>query len=52
MTYETRSEADTMNFAARMAEMLDAYRGAMDGVFGEDATTVLSIRPEGVVKID
>ena len=33
-------------------DMLDAYRAAMDGVFGENATTVLAIRPEGVVKID
>ncbi len=28
---------------------LEAYRAAMDAVFGEGATTVLSIRPEGVV---
>lgn len=33
-------------------DLLDAYRAAMDGVFGEHATTVLAIRPEGVVKID
>ena len=33
-------------------DLLDAYRKAMDGVFGENATTVLAIRPEGVVKID
>ena len=33
-------------------DMLDAYRAAMDGGFGENATTVLAIRPEGVVKID
>ena len=32
--------------------LLDGYRAAMDGVFGEKATTVLAIRPEGVVKID
>ena len=32
-------------------DMLDAYRGAMNGVFGENATTVLAIRPEGVVKL-
>ena len=32
--------------------LLDEYRRAMDGVFGEGATTVLSIRPEGVVRID
>ena len=30
-------------------DLLDAYRAAMDGVFGEKATTVLAIRPEGVV---
>ena len=30
-------------------DMLDRYRTAMDSVFGEKATTVLSIRPEGVV---
>ena len=28
---------------------LEAYRAAMDAVFGEGATTVLAIRPEGVV---
>ena len=28
---------------------LEQYRAAMDGVFGEKATTVLAIRPEGVV---
>ncbi len=33
-------------------EMLDEYRTAMDATFGEHATTVLAIRPEGVVKID
>ena len=33
-------------------DLLDEYRRAMDGVFGEGATTVLSIRPEGVVRID
>ena len=32
-------------------DLLDAYRAAMDGVFGEKATTVLAIRPEGVVYI-
>ena len=32
-------------------DRLDAYRAAMDGVFGEKATTVLAIRPEGVVCI-
>jgi len=32
-------------------DMLDAYKAAMDGVFGEKATTVLAIRPEGVVCI-
>ena len=32
-------------------DRLDQYRKAMDGVFGEHATTVLSIRPEGVVRI-
>ena len=32
-------------------DLLDAYRAAMDGVFGEKATTVLAIRPEGVVSI-
>ena len=31
--------------------LLDAYRAAMDGVFGDKATTVLAIRPEGVVSI-
>ena len=33
-------------------DMLEEYRRTMDGVFGEKATTVLAIRPEGVVKID
>lgn len=33
-------------------DMLETYRQAMDGVFGEKATTVLAIRPEGVVKLD
>ena len=32
-------------------DLLDGYRRAMDGVFGANATTVLSIRPEGVVCI-
>ena len=32
-------------------DLLDQYRAAMDGVFGEHATTVLAIRPEGVVRI-
>ena len=32
-------------------DMLETYRAAMDGVFGEKATTVLAIRPEGVVCI-
>ena len=32
-------------------DLLDEYRDTMDGVFGKNATTVLSIRPEGVVKI-
>ena len=32
-------------------DLLETYRGAMDGVFGSGATTVLSIRPEGVVFI-
>lgn len=32
-------------------DMLETYRKAMDGVFGEKATTVLAIRPEGVVCI-
>ena len=32
-------------------DLLDTYRAAMDGVFGERATTVLAIRPEGVVYI-
>ena len=32
-------------------DLLEKYRAAMDGVFGEGATTVLSIRPEGVVCI-
>ena len=30
-------------------DLLETYRAAMDGVFGDKATTVLSIRPEGVV---
>ena len=30
-------------------DRVDRYRAAMDGVFGEKATTVLAIRPEGVV---
>jgi len=30
-------------------DLLESYRAAMDGVFGEKATTVLAIRPEGVV---
>ena len=33
-------------------DLLDAYRAAMDGVFGQNATTVLAIRPEGVVRIN
>ncbi len=32
-------------------DALEAYRAAMDGVFGSGATTVLAIRPEGVVCI-
>ena len=32
-------------------DALEAYRAAMDSVFGEKATTALSIRPEGVVWI-
>ena len=32
-------------------DLLERYRAAMDGVFGEKATTVLAIRPEGVVCI-
>ena len=32
-------------------DLLERYRAAMDGVFGQGATTVLSIRPEGVVCI-
>ncbi len=32
-------------------DLLETYRAAMDGVFGERATTVLAIRPEGVVSI-
>ena len=32
-------------------DLLEGYRAAMDGVFGEKATTVLAIRPEGVVCI-
>jgi galactokinase len=30
-------------------DLLETYRAAMDGVFGANATTVLAIRPEGVV---
>ena len=30
-------------------DMLDTYRSVMDGVFGSGATSVLAIRPEGVV---
>lgn len=30
-------------------DILDTYRAGMDGVFGKGATTVLAIRPEGVV---
>ena len=30
-------------------DLLERYRAAMDGVFGKNATTVLAIRPEGVV---
>ena len=33
-------------------DALEQYRASMDAVFGEHATTVLAIRPEGVVKID
>ena len=33
-------------------DLLETYRAAMDGVFGKSATTVLAIRPEGVVRID
>ncbi len=32
-------------------DLLEGYRAAMDAVFGEKATTVLAIRPEGVVCI-
>ena len=32
-------------------DMLETYKSAMNGVFGENATTVLAIRPEGVVVI-
>ena len=32
-------------------DLLDAYKATMNGVFGENATTVLAIRPEGVVYI-
>ena len=32
-------------------DMVEKYSAAMDAVFGERATTVLSIRPEGVVCI-
>ena len=32
-------------------DLLDAYRAAMNGVFGDGAVTALSIRPEGVVWI-
>lgn len=34
------------------SELVEKYSAAMDAVFGEGATTVLSIRPEGVVCID
>lgn len=30
-------------------DTIDAYRAAMDGVFGAGATSILAIRPEGVV---
>ena len=33
-------------------DLLDTYRQTMDGVFGAGATTVLAIRPEGVVKLE
>ena len=33
------------------SEVLEHYAAAMDAVFGEGATTILSIRPEGVVCI-
>jgi len=32
-------------------DLLEKYASAMDAVFGEGATTILSIRPEGVVCI-
>ena len=32
-------------------DLLDTYRGTMNAVFGEGATTVLSVRPEGAVCI-
>ena len=32
-------------------DMVERYAAAMNAVFGEKATTVLSIRPEGVVCI-
>ena len=32
-------------------DLLERYKTAMNGVFGENATTVLAIRPEGVVCI-
>ncbi|MBR6890661.1 MAG: galactokinase [Clostridia bacterium] len=32
-------------------DLLETYRSTMDGVFGEGATTVLAIRPEGVVSL-
>ena len=32
-------------------DMLDRYASVMDGVFGKGATTVLSVRPQGVVCI-
>jgi homoserine dehydrogenase len=32
-------------------DLLETYRGVMDGVFGANATTVLAIRPEGVACI-
>ena len=34
------------------SELVEKYSAAMDAVFGEGATTVLSIRPEGVVCMD
>ena len=32
-------------------DFVEAYKQNMNGVFGENATTVLAIRPEGVVCI-